>query len=168
LPKGSFPIGQGYAGTFDTGEKSGAPGGTLELRRVAPIEPGGGKQAKQAVASWREILDHMEQSRSACLAKGVSAAEADWTIQNARVVLRCMQMKAEEITRDRAMADNVKWILDRSPGAKIVLWAHNGHVGTTSTSAYKSMGTERKISGQDPDYHLRPDRCRARTVSGHE
>jgi erythromycin esterase len=26
------------------------------------------------------------------------------------------------------MAANVKWILDRSPGAKIVLWAHNGHV----------------------------------------
>ena len=26
------------------------------------------------------------------------------------------------------MAENVKWILDQNPRAKIVLWAHNGHV----------------------------------------
>jgi erythromycin esterase len=26
------------------------------------------------------------------------------------------------------MAANVEWILDQNPGAKIVMWAHNGHV----------------------------------------
>jgi erythromycin esterase len=26
------------------------------------------------------------------------------------------------------MADNVEWILQQNPNAKIVLWAHNGHV----------------------------------------
>jgi erythromycin esterase len=31
------------------------------------------------------------------------------------------------------MAANVKWILDRSPGSKIVLWAHNGHVMTAGS-----------------------------------
>jgi erythromycin esterase len=30
--------------------------------------------------------------------------------------------------RDAAMANNVEWILQQDPGAKIVLWAHNGHV----------------------------------------
>jgi erythromycin esterase len=32
------------------------------------------------------------------------------------------------------MAANVKWILDQSPKAKIVLWAHNGHVMTSGES----------------------------------
>ena len=32
--------------------------------------------------------------------------------------------------RDASMAANVKWILDQSPDAKIVLWAHNFHVMT--------------------------------------
>jgi erythromycin esterase len=30
--------------------------------------------------------------------------------------------------RDRAMARQVRWILGRNPQAKVVLWAHNGHV----------------------------------------
>jgi erythromycin esterase len=31
--------------------------------------------------------------------------------------------------RDRAMAENVKWILDQEPpGTRMMLWAHNGHV----------------------------------------
>jgi len=41
-----------------------------------------------------------------------------------------MQMRAKQVSRDASMAANVKWILDRSPDAKIVLWAHNGHVMT--------------------------------------
>jgi len=38
------------------------------------------------------------------------------------------------------MADNVKWILDHNPKAKIVLWAHNGHVATEGFS-YETMGS---------------------------
>lgn len=30
--------------------------------------------------------------------------------------------------RDRAMADNTRWWLERDPGTRMVLWAHNGHV----------------------------------------
>lgn len=36
--------------------------------------------------------------------------------------------------RDSCMARNVKWIADHNPGAKIVLWAHNGHVERERTS----------------------------------
>ena len=81
-------------------------------------------------AQWREILGHLKSSQPTYLAKGVSSKDVDWAIQNARVVLQCLQMKSGEITRDHAMAENVKWILDQSSGAKIVLWAHNGHVAT--------------------------------------
>ncbi|HVS01034.1 MAG TPA: erythromycin esterase family protein, partial [Thermoanaerobaculia bacterium] len=35
-------------------------------------------------------------------------------------------------TRDRAMADNLRWIADvAEPGSRIVLWAHNGHIMNT-------------------------------------
>jgi erythromycin esterase len=43
--------------------------------------------------------------------------------------------------RDGAMAANVKWILDQEgPDAKIMLWAHNGHVATAKLGAGDSMG----------------------------
>jgi erythromycin esterase len=37
--------------------------------------------------------------------------------------------------RDRSMAENIRWILDHEgPEAKMVIWAHNGHVATNSTT----------------------------------
>jgi erythromycin esterase len=51
-----------------------------------------------------------------------------------------MQLRANQVPRDRSMADNIKWILDNNPGAKIVLWAHNGHVSTGGYRGYEPMG----------------------------
>ena len=44
-------------------------------------------------------------------------------------------------TRDFDMANNVEWAAVRYTGEKIALWAHNGHVGTTSELSYRPMGT---------------------------
>jgi erythromycin esterase len=64
-------------------------------------------------------------------------------------VLQAMQMHANQVPRDRSMAENVKWILDHNPKAKIVLWAHNGHVATGGFS-YETMGTAlRRMYGRD-------------------
>jgi erythromycin esterase len=49
--------------------------------------------------------------------------------------------------RDRAMADNIRWILDKEPpGTKVVYWAHNFHVGLTKYPGWsaKSMGMNMK------------------------
>jgi len=48
--------------------------------------------------------------------------------------------------RDKAMAGNIRWILDHEgKGSKMVIWAHNLHVATTTT-----MGSElRKMFGND-------------------
>jgi erythromycin esterase len=51
-----------------------------------------------------------------------------------------MQMRAKEATRDKSMADNVKWILDNNPGAKIVLWAANPHIQAANYGGYSPMG----------------------------
>jgi erythromycin esterase len=68
-----------------------------------------------------------------------------WARQNLRVVSQAeQQLRHEErglMVRDRSMADNVKWILDtEGPGAKMVLWAHNGHVSAGGYSGGESMG----------------------------
>jgi erythromycin esterase len=43
--------------------------------------------------------------------------------------------------RDQAMADNVKWLLENETGnQKIVLWAHNLHVGFDQSIGVKWMG----------------------------
>jgi erythromycin esterase len=44
---------------------------------------------------------------------------------------------AASLSRDKSMAENIGWIRDRAPaGARIVLWAHNGHI----TGAQPYMG----------------------------
>ena len=115
---------------------------SLRLWRAAPpvnpnvktVDP------KLASAEWKKVVEHLETSRATYTK--AAAHDIDWSIQNARVVLQCMQMRANEVTRDASMAANVKWILDHSPDAKIVLWAHNGHVNTTGYGNYAPMGAD--------------------------
>jgi len=133
-PKGFYIGGDGYSvhpddKVFQSGKQS------LQMRFTGN---GGSKSGnpKEAVASWKAVAAHLESLR-----KPGKDQELEWAIQNARVVLQCMQMKANEVTRDQSMADNIKWILDQSPKAKMVVWAHNGHVWTSAASGYSPMGT---------------------------
>jgi erythromycin esterase len=69
-------------------------------------------------------------SRAALLKAGASAKDTDWGIQNARLVLQFTQLKTGGLgVRDQKMAENIQWIAEQNPGAKMVVWAHNGHVG---------------------------------------
>jgi erythromycin esterase len=44
--------------------------------------------------------------------------------------------------RDRAMAENIGWLAEtKYPGAKIVVWAHNFHVSSTTLGSARSMGS---------------------------
>ena len=67
-----------------------------------------------------------------------SSAE-DWAIarQHARVLSQNIELRSpntlgESQLRDRAMAENIRWIMEHEgPDAKAVVWAHNGHVSTS-------------------------------------
>jgi erythromycin esterase-like protein len=121
---------------------------SLRMRRTAPVSEAKADNPK-IISRWKEIVGHLESSRGAYAKKGASASDIEWAIQNARVVLQSIQMRAGEVDRDRSMADNVKWILDQNPNAKIVLWAHNGHVATESEGGYEPMGASlRKMFGE--------------------
>jgi erythromycin esterase-like protein len=148
--RGFYTGGNGYRVGVDAAV---ARGGKQSLRMqhlpaaAAPEPPRASPAA--AAARWKEVVSHLEAGRGGFRAAGATDREIEWTIQNARVVLQCMQMRANEVGRDRSMADNVKWILDQNPNAKIVLWAHNGHVATSGFS-YETMGTAlRRMYGQD-------------------
>lgn len=129
---------------FHTGKQS------LRMTYVgAPSTTSGPVDPKVAVAAWQAVVRHFEDSRGVYTKSGVRDSELDWIIQNARVVVQSIQMRINEVSRDRSMADNVKWILDHNPNAKIVLWAHNGHVSTADIVGYKPMGTElREMFGE--------------------
>lgn len=66
-------------------------------------------------------------------------------------------MRTDRGARDRAMAANIKWIADRHPGERMVVWAHNGHVsaetlpfspgGTMGVHMRRAFGNELFIIG---------------------
>lgn len=143
-PRGFFTGGASYRVELDSEVFHGGKQ-SLRMRRVesAPngLDPTDSSQA------WKTIISHLESSREAYRAKGATDREIDWAVQNARVVLQCVVMRGNLETRDQSMAENVKWIADHSPGAKMVLWAHNGHVQTSAL--YASMGSElRRMFGR--------------------
>lgn len=146
-PRGFYTGGNGYAveldsQVFHTGKQS------LRMKRVAPANEPKATDPKITVM-WREIVRHLEVSRMAYAKKGAAKSDIEWAIQNARIVLQCMQMRANEVSRDQSMADNIKWILDNNPGAKIVLWAHNAHVATAGIGGFDPMGASlRKMFGK--------------------
>lgn len=117
---------------------------SLRISRSGPAVNPNAVDPKVASAEWTKVVEHLESSRGQ-YRKQAAPRDIEWAIQNARVVLQCMQMRVNPAMRDASMAANVKWILNQPPGAKIVLWAHNGHV---MTGARGNMGSElRKTYG---------------------
>ena len=94
------------------------------------------------------VIDYLVGNRDTYLKSGVPAHDVDWVIQNAQLVEQYIQLKAGTKTRDESMADNIKWIADQNPEAKIVVWAHNGHIAYTGYGNTASMGSHlRKMFG---------------------
>lgn len=146
-PVGFFTGGNGYqveldSQVFHDGKQS------LRMKSAAPATNTLVADSQKIIAAWQEIIRHLESSREAYAKKGVTTRDLEWATQNARVVLQSLQMVTNEVSRDQSMADNVKWILDQNPNAKIVLWAHNGHVATETADGYEPMGGSlRKMYG---------------------
>lgn len=138
--KGFYTGGTGYqvgivSDVFHSGKQS------LRMKYAQPVASASKSvDPKLAASTWQGVVKHLEESRTAAAGKGATTRDIEWAIQNARVVLQCMQMRSGEVSRDQSMAENIKWILDNNPGAKIVVWAHNGHVATLSSGGYQTMG----------------------------
>jgi len=98
---------------------------------------------KTALAQAAADLVQRMDSRKSEYARVTGAR--DWAIarQHARVAAQYMELSAggSGPIRDKAMAENIAWILEHEgPDAKVVLWAHNGHVSTSEDA--NGMGFE--------------------------
>jgi len=92
-------------------------------------------------ARCNDIVRHLEDLRRDANGDKTRLKELEWVIQNARVISQFAQLNANIRTRDESMADNIKWIADQNPGAKIIVWAHNGHIAHGGTLSYAPMGS---------------------------
>jgi erythromycin esterase-like protein len=138
--RGFHTGGKGYEATID---KAVAHTGKQSLRSKlmdTPVEsPGGAVEQMRLSLACEDILKHLENKRANFLQTS-NAKEVDWVIQNARLVLQYAQLKTGRQSRDESMAENMKWIADQNPGAKMILWAHNGHVSYKAPPGFNPMG----------------------------
>jgi len=117
-----------------------------------PLEPGDIKpvveeRKRLAKEAAERLLTDLDLHRAAYIA---ATGEDAWTLarQHARVLLQSLEMRLQSSLghvnafRDRAMADNVDWILQREgPGTRIALWAHNGHLARRRVPDSNTMGS---------------------------
>jgi erythromycin esterase-like protein len=150
-PIGFYTGGQGYQVQLDANVRHSGKQ-SLRMQHIAAAASASTAPAvtpASAAAAWKDVVAHLESGRAGYRARGATDLDVDWAVQYSRIVLQAMQMRANEVPRDRSMADNVKWILDHNPKAKIVLWAHNGHVAATGFS-YETMGSAlRRMYGSE-------------------
>ncbi len=139
--KGFYTGGAGYRVALDSDvAHSGKQSLVMKWLDDAPSSAPKAADPKVAAASWKEVVGLLEAGRASYRDKKVADHEVEWAIQNARVVLQCMQMRANEISRDHSMAENVKWIADQNPLAKIVLWLTTGTSPRTPSEGMNRWG----------------------------
>ncbi len=115
-------------------------------------------EKKESVAAEISTILRLIDERKLDYCNGRSIIE--WTIvkQHARILQQIIDSELVPLDsekniyaflakRDSAMAENIRWILDHEgPGAKMVVWAHNGHIANDIDTAngVKSMGYHMK------------------------
>jgi erythromycin esterase len=108
-----------------------------------------------AAESIKAVLLSLDANRNEYVAR---TGADNWTIarQHAQILAQNIEISAVSFSagsalRDRAMAENIRWILDREgPDAKMVVWAHNGHVEAEQQERNGSMGSHlRRMFGGD-------------------
>ena len=127
------------------------------VERLDPLPgmPGGGNYAKLPVEIRKQTSDwiaatlrRFSDRKADYVAK---SSLAEWTLaqQHAQLLRQAEEMFGStpgtglHEARDRAMAENVTWIMDHEPrGTQVVLWAHNGHIAADPAAmAWASMGS---------------------------
>lgn len=120
-------------------------GASLAHVRIDPFEIAGLSQAdpaaKRAIAGGLEAVLGFLVLHEESLVQQSSRAEFDMVLQHARIAAQFYDAYSKPVfdpdnpaatgaaLRDVYMARNAEWILETAyPGAKVALWAHNGHV----------------------------------------
>ena len=108
-------------------------GDTQSAERVAKATP---DQRKAITAGLSALVTAFDKNRKVWARPDFDDVRHDLTILEQAAAM--YMEKSSFDARDRAMAANVGWLLDHTR-ARIVLWAHNGHISNTLL-AYRNMG----------------------------
>jgi erythromycin esterase len=127
------------------------------------------------LADMSLVYDSLEQHREEYEAAS-SPEEFAKALRSARLIIQYEHMASGRTAgaRDLYMAENAIWLLDQADaGAKIVLWAHNGHVADNPTfGSGASMGHHLRVEYGDElvivgfDFHHGSFRAVTVTPSG--
>jgi erythromycin esterase len=96
-------------------------------------------------ASLAEVQQRLESQRAAYVKKS-SAKDHAFAVRHAELLVYLVNLSTGSsheayFARDRIMAENVRWLLEQEgPEAKMVAWAHNGHVTTANALPFISLG----------------------------
>ena len=106
------------------------------------------ERRQQTSAGLAEMLKRFDEKRADYVEHSTGN---EWLLarQNLRIVSQAENMLAnprQGITnRDRHMAENVKWLLEKeNAGSKVMLWAHNQHVAADASLGFEPMGAHRR------------------------
>lgn len=102
-----------------------------EVQAGSPSVTTAGYPADRLRALQREvdaIAAHVQANRDAYLERA-GEDEVERAILHARLVAQAVGLQQGGVAwRDAAMARNIGWLLERNPGERMMIWAHNGHV----------------------------------------
>ena len=123
-------------------------------RDFTTLPPDQKKVIAEAVGT---IAARLDEKKDDFVAK---TSDDEWAIaaQHTRIIGQYTEMTSlfpgGFAVRDRSMAENIRWILDtEGPGAKMAIWAHNGHVATQplgGMGGIDTMGVHlRRMFGDD-------------------
>jgi|GEM_PF-1055435 len=112
----------------------------VAARNVITALPAGdpARAALEPLTLKRRLTAEEREIASRAIERIVPQLKDDVVQRNAIVLRQAMQMTDHRSARDEAMAGNLLWIRQREPGAKIAVWAHNGHI--SRDSKYRPMG----------------------------
>ena len=120
---------------------------------------GTSEEKKRTIEYIRRLIAYLEKPTSVESkgdspdVKKTALENRQLALQHARVMLQYFQFRMLSISeasaqRDRDMADNVRWLVEREQGAKVILWAANSHISATIGGG--GMGSYlRKTYGDD-------------------
>ena len=104
---------------------------------------------ERTAAGVAALAARFDAERSSWTAR---SSEPEWTIarQHANIIRQAEASYKNPFARDKGMAENVQWILDREPpGTKIILWAHNTHIAAQPAEVSEMGSLLRKKYGAD-------------------
>jgi erythromycin esterase len=87
------------------------------------------------------LVNDINNNKNIFISK-IGSDEYEWMLENIQIVKEYLQFQAgvdDFDIRDHLMVKNILWIAQQNPSAKLVLWAHNGHIG--HSTQYPTMGT---------------------------